>query len=143
MNSATGVVCLLLNLWVLGAMLVFALISYPGFAAADPGAFPQLYSAWNARIGVLVVPFEFLAFLACFALYAFRSDAVPASWVHALIGLGVVYFAITFAWHLPAHRPLAAGQNGADVLRPLLTSQWVRTVVCLARVGLLGLLVTR
>lgn len=49
-----------------------------------------------------------------------------------------MYFVITFAWHLPAHRALAAGDNGAAALGPLLLSQWARTAVQLMRVGLLA-----
>src|SRR3954466_11115357 len=90
---------LALNVYVLGAMLVFALVSYPGFAGAGVSG----YSAWNRVIGVAVVPFELLAFLVPLSLYAF--DRGPK--VHAVTALGVAYFVITFAWHLPAHRPLA------------------------------------
>ena len=41
--------------------------------------------------------------------------------------LSVVIFVITFGLHLPAHRALAAGDNSAEALGPLLSSQWART----------------
>jgi len=63
--------------------------------------------------------------------------------VHALVALGVAYFAITFAWHLPSHRALAAGDNSATALAPLLSSQYARTVVQLVKVGLLSWLLAR
>ena len=67
-----------------------------------------------------------------------QTCALPILWaVHALIALGVAYFAITFGWHVPSHKPLAAGDNSAQALAPLLTSQWVRTAVQAARAGLL------
>jgi hypothetical protein len=118
---------LALNVYVLGAMLVFALHSYPPFARSVEG-----YASFNRTIGVAVVPFELLAFLVPLALYATRPQ--PLAVVHALTALGLVYFAVTFAWHLPAHRPLAAGQAGG--LGALLASQWARTAVQLARAGL-------
>jgi hypothetical protein len=123
----------LLNVYVLGAMLVFALVSYPGFGHVDRASFPALYKSFNQTIGFAVVPFEFLAFLVPLSLYFFRPASLTP--VHAVTALGVVYFAITFAWHLPQHRPLAAGDNTA--LSALMLSQWMRTVLQVVRAGLL------
>lgn len=119
---------LALNVYVLGAMLVFALVSYPSFTGEGLAAYP----AFNKTIGVAVVPFELLAFLVPLGLYAF--DRSPR--VHVVTALGVAYFVITFAWHLPAHRPLAAGTGGP--LTALLVSQWARTVVQAVKVAVLG-----
>ena len=127
--------CLAVNVYLLGAMLWFAAIAYPQFGAVDRAAFPPIYAAFTARIAFTVVPWEFVAFLATLPLYFARPVAVPVWCVHALVALGVAYFAITFAWHLPAHRPLAAGDNSG--LAVLLTSQWVRTGVQAVRAGVL------
>jgi len=70
-------------------------------------------------------------------LYAWRPEGVPLWAVHAGVLLTVGYFAITFGWHLPAHRALANGDNSPEALRPLLGSQWARTAVQFARAGLL------
>jgi hypothetical protein len=133
----TLVACLGANLYLLGVMVMFAAVVYPQFSAAQPPAFLPLYQAFNERIGIPVVLWEFLALLLCLPLYAARPAAVPLWTVHALLALGVAYFAITFGWHLPAHRPLAAGDNNSTVLATLRTSQWARTAVQLARAGLL------
>lgn len=127
--------CSAVNIYLFGAMVFFAAIAYPQFGSVDRAAFPALYAAFTGRIGFAVVPWEFAALLATFPLYAARPDGVPRWVVHALVALGVAYFAITFGWHLPAHRPLAAGDN-AD-LGVLLTSQWARTAVQAVRAGLL------
>lgn len=134
MSRAALYASLALNVWVLGAMFVFALVSYPAFERSLSG-----YASFNRTIGFAVVPFEFLAFLVPLLLYATRPQPLAA--VHALTALGVVYFAITFVWHLPAHRPLAAG-DASDLTR-LMTSQWARTAVQLARAGLLGFLTVK
>lgn len=117
---------LALQVYVLGAMLVFALHSYPAFGRSLAG-----YASFTRTIGLAVVPFELLAFVVPLALYAVRPQPLAA--VHALTALGVAYFVITFAWHLPAHRPLAAGAAGD--LGALMSSQWARTAVQLARAG--------
>ena len=88
-------------------------------------------------IGPPVVVWELAALLLTFPLYWARPEAAPLAAVHALVALGVAYFAITFAWHLPSHRALAAGDNGPEALAPLLGSQWARTGVQLARAGIL------
>jgi hypothetical protein len=133
----TLVVCFAVNLYLLGVMVLFAAVVYPGFGAVGREAFPPLYAAFTARIGAPVVLFELAALVSTLPLYAARPAAAPLAAVHALVALGVLYFAITFGWHLPEHRALAAGDNGAAALGPLLQSQWARTGVQLARAGVL------
>jgi hypothetical protein len=123
------VACTAVNLYLLGVMVIFAAVTYPQFGAVDRSTFPVLYQSFNARIGLPVVTFEFLAALLVVPLYFARSERVPVWSVHLLLALSVAYFAITFAWHLPAHRPLAAGDNSGSAMGPLMTSQWARTVV--------------
>jgi hypothetical protein len=129
---ATGV-----NVYLLGVMVMFAAVVYPSFGAVERASFAPLYQSFNGRIGVSVVLWEFVALFATLALYAWRPASVSIVSVHALTALGVAYFAITFGWHLPAHRPLAAGDNAATALAPLASSQWARTAVQFARAATL------
>src|SRR5262245_14544426 len=139
----TLVVCSAVNVYLLAVMVLFAAVVYPGFGAVDRGAFPPLYASFTSRIGAPVVAFELAALIATFPLYVARPAAVPIAAVHALVLLGVAYFAITFGWHLPAHRALAAGDNGSSAIRPLLESQWARTFVQIGRSVLLAWLGAR
>ena len=129
----TLTICSAVNLYLLGVMVLFAAVAYPQFSAVDRASFPPLYQAFTGRIGVPVVVWEFLALFTTVPLYFARPSAVPAWSVHVLIVLGLAYFAITFGWHLPSHRALAAGDNSAEALAPLLQSQWARTFVQLGR----------
>jgi hypothetical protein len=133
MRDWTIVICSAANLYLLGVMVVFGAIVYPQFGAVERSGFPPLYQAFNARIGAPVVLWEFAALLLTFPLYAWRPASTPLWAVHGLVGLGVAYFAITFGWHLPAHRALAAGDNSPAALAPLLNSQWARSLVQLIR----------
>lgn len=128
-RAAVLVVSFAVNLYLLGVMVMFGAIVYPGFTAVERAGFPAVYDAFNSRIGAPVVVWEFLAFLIPLALYLRRPEAIPAAAVHAVTLLGIAYFAITFGWHLPAHRPLAAGTVDAGGMQTLLRSQWARTVV--------------
>ena len=144
MKAWTLPICSAANVYLLAAMVFFAMVSYPQFGAVDAAAFPALYKAFTGRIGLPVVTMEFAALLVTFPLYFARPDATPAWAVHVLVALGVAYFAITFGWHLPAHRALAAGDNSPSALAPLLASQWARPGVQLARAALcVGLLATK
>ena len=137
------IACLCANVYLLGVMVLFATVVYPEFGAVDRKTFPSLYAAFTGRIGLPVVAFEFLALLTTLVLYASRPPLVPLWAVHALVALGVGYFAITFGWHLPSHRALAAGENDPQALLPLLRSQWARTVVQLIRAVMLAWLGAR
>jgi hypothetical protein len=137
------VACSAANFSLLGVMVLFAAVLYPQLGAVERGAFPPLYVAFTARIGVPVVLFESAALLVTLPLYLARPAAVPIAAVHALVALGVAYFVITFGWHLPAHRALAAGENGPGALAPLLRSQWARTGVQIGRAAILAWLGAR
>ena len=137
MKSLLFVLCLAANVYLLGAMLIFALVTYPQLGATPAPGFTSAYAAFNAGIGLPVVSVEFGAALLTLALYAARPDAVPLWAVHVLVARTVAYFAITFGWHLPAHRALAAGDNSAAAMAPLLSSQWARTAVQFLRAALL------
>lgn len=143
MKAWTLPICSAANVYLLAVMVLFATVIYPGFGTVDATAFPAMYKGFTGRIGLPVVAMEFVAFLVVFSLYFARPDTTPAWAVHALVGLGVAYFAITFGWHLPSHRALAAGDNSSAALAPLLASQWARTAVQLARAGLTVWLATR
>ena len=131
------VLCLAVNLYLMGVMVLFATVVYPQLGAVERGGFLPVYQAFNGRIGGPVVIWEFAAFAVTLALYAARLDSTPPWAVHLAVGLSVAYFAVTFGWHLPSHRALAAGDNSAAALAPLLMSQWVRAVVQVVKAGLL------
>ena len=66
-----------------------------------------------------------------------NPEGVPGWPAWAAVGLGLVYFAITFGWHLPAHGHLARGEAPAEVMGTLMTSHAVRTVTVALRCGVL------
>lgn len=124
------------QLYVLGAMLLMHRAVYAPFAALSREAFAQLYAGFGARIGpVFVVP-ELVAFVLPLALFARAPTGLPKWVAWAALALGVAYFAITFAWHLPVHRSLATGDNSPAVIDALLRSHSARTLVHLARTAL-------
>lgn len=137
MKSALLYVCTAVNVYVLLGSLYLALVVYPRFITVPPAEWNASYHAFTQRNGIVFVPWELLAFVLTVALYFARPDAVPSWVVHLATVCGVVYFAITFGWHLPVHRDLETNGNDAARVAPLLTSHWLRTAVELPRVGAL------
>ena len=76
-------------------------------------------------------------------LYAARPDSTPGSAVHGVVALGILYFGVTFGWHLPAHRALASGGNSVATISIILRSQWARTFVQVFRAAMLAWLDAR
>lgn len=132
------VVCGALNLYLLGAATLLLAVSYPMLGAAGSAALPALYAALNARLGLSFVLPEFLAFLAVLPLLALRPPRIPARAVWVCIALGVVWFVVTFGWHLPAHKVIAMGDASPPVMQWLLVSHATRTASLALKCGILS-----
>lgn len=126
----------LTSFYLLGVMLVFQRVTYPGFADVGGAQFPAAYAAFNARIGLPVVVPELLAVLLTIPLFFVRPAGVPAWSVGVAFALGLAYLAITFGWHLPVHRALAKGDQSPAVMAALLRTNAARTVVQAVKCGL-------
>lgn len=125
------------NLYLLGAAVMLQAVQYPLLGEVGTASLPALHAALSRRLGGVFVLPEFLAFLGALPLLRLRLPRVPAWSVWACLLLGVVYFIVTFGWHLPAHRFLARGDASASVLARLLISHGVRTASLALKCGLL------
>jgi hypothetical protein len=132
----------LTNFYLLGVMCVLQLVVYPAFGNVSRGEFPAYYSAFTSRIPAPVVIPEFLALLSIVPLL-FVDAPVPKWSVWATLAAGIVYMAITFGLHLPVHRALAAGDNSHDIIAALVRTNGYRTIVQLAKCGLVGWMLAR
>src|SRR5207248_7800675 len=98
---------------------------------------PAFHAALTRRLAVAFILPELLSFVSLLPLLWRRLEGVPGWAAWTCVGLGVAYFAITFGWHLPAHRLLAGGDGSPEVMRALLGSHAARTVTVAMRCGLL------
>lgn len=130
--------CTAVNLYLLGAATLLQAVQYPLLGEVGSAALPALHASLSRRLGLPFILPEFLAFLTVLPLLRLRPPRVPAWAVWACVVLGVVYFAVTFGWHLPAHKLLAGGDDSPGTLQLLLTSHAVRTASLALKCGLLG-----
>lgn len=130
-------VCATVNLYLLGAATLLLAVQYPLLGEVGTAALPAFHASLSQRLGVAFILPEFLAFLSVLPLLRFRPEGVSVAAVWVCVALGVVYFAITFGWHLPAHTRLAEGDASPAVMQQLLTSHAIRTGALALKCGLL------
>lgn len=118
-----------------GFMLAVQLVIYPQFRSVDPANFVSYASEHAGRIGlglVLLAPAEVL-----FALWLFVATPAPLSrpvvFVSgALLAAGWISTAI---WFGPLHGRLQQGYD-PDRIEQLISTNWLRTMIWVARAGL-------
>jgi len=126
-----------INLYLLGAACVLWAVVYPQLQDVGRAELPAFHASLTQHLRVAFILPEFLSFFSLVPLLWRRPEGVPGWAAWAVVGLGLVYFAITFAWHLPQHQRLAGGEGSAEVMGALMASHAVRTVTVALRCGLL------
>ena len=129
--------CVAINLYLLGGACLLLAAQYPLLGEVGAAALPAFHASLSRRLGVAFILPEFLAFFSVLPLLRWRPAGVSQAAVWSCVALGGVYFALTFGWHLPAHRLLAAGDASEPVMRALLTSHAVRTASLAMKGGVL------
>ncbi len=127
-----------LHFYLLGAACLLWAVSYPLLAEVAKGELPAFHAALTGRLPVAFILPEFLSFFSLLPLLWRRPEGTPGWAAWTCVALGVAYFALTFGWHLPAHRLLGAGDNSPEVMRALMGSHAARTATVAIRCGLLG-----
>lgn len=130
-----------INLYLLGAACLLLAAQYPLLAEVAPESLPDFHASLSRRLGVAFILPELLSFFWLLPLLRWRPEGVSAASAWACVALGVAYFAITFGWHLPAHRLLANGDASPAAMGALLVSHAVRTASLALRCGLLSWMV--
>lgn len=128
-------VCLATHLYLLGAATLLFSVAYPMMDALGASSLVALHDALQKRLGLPFVAAELFSFLSALALLAKRPRAVPAWAAWACVGLGLLYFSITFGVHLPAHGRVSFGNE--DAMHPLLVSHAARTALVALQCGML------
>lgn len=124
---ASGAMC--------GIIWFVQVVHYPLFA--HPTGDDRAYALENqARTGQVVIPFMLVEGLAAAALAWSPPPGVPR-WL-TLVGLALVaaLWISTAAVQMPLHHRLARDGHAADVVRRLVQSNWLRTLLWSARAGL-------
>lgn len=126
-----------IHFYLLGAACVLWVVQYPQLSEVAKSELPAFHAALTRRLPVAFILPEFLSFFSLLPLLWRRPEGTPGWAAWACVALGVMYFAVTFGWHLPAHQFLASGDNSPEVMGALMGSHAVRTVTVALRCGLL------
>jgi hypothetical protein len=98
---------------------------------------PAFHASVTQHLRVAFILPEFLSFFSLLPLLWRQPEGVPKWGVWVAVALGLVYFAITFRWHLPQHQRLAGGDASPEVMGVLMASHAVRTVTVALRCAVL------
>ncbi|HRI71685.1 MAG TPA: hypothetical protein PK156_45950 [Polyangium sp.] len=124
-----------INLYLLGAACLLQAVAYPLLGDVSIDQLPAVHAGLTRRLGVAFILPELLAFVAVLPLFRWCPSGISKKNLVVCILLGVVYFALTFAWHLPTHKLLSMGNGSA--MPALLASHALRTIVQAVKCGVL------
>ena len=129
------VLALASNLYLLGAACVLLAVAYPLLGDVTLEQLPKIHAAMTGRLGVAFILPEMVAFVSVLPLFRWPLRGLSKTNVALCVFFGVLYFAVTFSSHLPAHKLLSLGDISA--MPALLSSHALRTVVQLVKCGIL------
>jgi hypothetical protein len=125
-----------------GLIWTIQLVHYPMFAGMARDQFVDWHESHAARISLIVVPLMVIEAVTAVLLCLSPPPGVPAAlpWIGA--GLVLVHLGSTAFLQVPLHRKLAEGLD-PSVVRRLVNTNWLRTVVWTVRAGLVLMMVER
>jgi hypothetical protein len=116
-----------------GLIWVVQLVHYPAFHYVAADQFKDFHGMHTRQITWVVLP------LMCteLGLSAYRCWSAALAWPELILFLLVVLlWASTFFWQVPLHARLAAGKD-EEVIRRLVSSNWLRTALWTLRAAAL------
>lgn len=133
--------CAAANLYLLGAACLLQFVAYPLLGTNGNAGLAGLHTALTSRLGGAFILPEFVAFGLVLPLFYWRPQQTRPSTLWICLALGILYFVVTFGWHLLAHKLLASGD--ASAMPALLVSHAIRTTFVALKCGFLLHLVSR
>ncbi|HMO52123.1 MAG TPA: hypothetical protein PKE26_13175 [Kiritimatiellia bacterium] len=125
--AATGVMT--------GVIWFVQLIHYPWFHRVPADQFTAYHRAYTEKVGYIVGPAMLVELATGMAwLYLLGDGRTSADWISMVMLAGI--WLSTIGLQIPCHQRLAAGYQ-PDVHRRLVRTNWIRTALWSARLGLL------
>jgi hypothetical protein len=122
-----------------GVIWIVQLVHYPMFAGLDRQSFSEWHTFHSNRITFVVAPLMVAELVLSIIVVWMR----PNSESLVLCGLTVGVWAATFLWSVPLHNALSAGGGDqAELIRQLVSTNWIRTSLYTLKVALLFKVVT-
>lgn len=109
-----------------GVIWLVQLVQYPGFARVGSAQFQEFHRHHCASIGMVVGPLMVAEFLTALLLAAVGE---PSWFWQGMLGLLLVLWLSTGLWQGPIHSRLAREGPQSDLVRALVRSNWLRTIL--------------
>lgn len=120
-------------LWETGVHMSQSFINYPAWHLIDSGSFPAYHWAITIRAGVFALIPRMVEIVIGLSVLRFRPQAI-GRWV-LLLGIGLALGALlsTVLIQRPIHRQLDIESNTPALLSRLMTTDWIRHALEVAR----------
>jgi hypothetical protein len=129
------------SLFMTGLIWFVQIVHYPLFALVPADAFAQYESRHQKLTTYVVAPVMLAEIGLAAAIAAGLAPGVPRLWGWAGLALCIAVWGATFLISVPLHNKLESGKNDA-VIRRLVATNWIRTVLWSAR-GILSVLMVQ
>ena len=122
-------VTLAFTLYMTGMIWSMQVFEYPLFALVGPKDFLRYHAAHNRSLPFFVILPSVLALGSAVVLFWIRPAGIPLWSVVLVVALDLAVLVSTAAWQAPLHGRLDREGFSAEIIRTLVRSNWIRTVL--------------
>lgn len=122
-------VTLAFTLYMSGMIWSMQVFEYPLFALVGRNEFPSYHAAHNRSLPFFVILPSVLALGSAVVLFWLRPIGIPLWSVVLVVALDLAILVSTVAWQAPLHGRLDHEGFSAEVIRTLIRSNWIRTIL--------------
>ncbi|MFT7619755.1 MAG: hypothetical protein ACI97A_003412 [Planctomycetota bacterium] len=120
-----------------GIIWLVQFVTYPQFLNVGGSEFDVYHKHHTAGIGRIVAPLMIVELgLSIWAVWHFRDTQIGAV-ILAATAITLAIWVTTFAVQVPLHK-LLVSRWSEPVIRKLISTNWIRTILWSARLGLIG-----
>jgi hypothetical protein len=123
------IVTLALTLYMAGMIWSMQILEYPLFALVGPKEFPAYHQRHNRGLPILVILPSFAAFVSAVVLIFVRPARLPLWSSIVVAALDLVIIVVTVVREAPLHARLDRDGYSSQVIRQLVSGNWIRTIL--------------
>jgi hypothetical protein len=122
-------VTLAFTLYMTGMIWSMQMFEYPLFAMVGSNEFPSYHAAHNRSLPLFVILPSLLACGSAVALFWIRPTGISLWAVVPVVALDLAVLVSTALWQAPLHGKLDREGFSAEIIRTLVRSNWIRTIL--------------
>lgn len=122
-------VTLAFTLYMTGMIWSMQVFEYPLFALVGRNEFPSYHAAHNRSLPFFVILPSVFALGSAVLLFWIRPTGIPPWSVVLVVVLDLAVLVSTVVWQAPLHGKLDREGFSAEIIRRLVRSNWIRTLL--------------